>query len=324
MGQNDDASEGAGLFGLSVERATEQVAPEVADDPETVRKTLLGISDEGRVTPAAVDNALAEVSKVVATPETRIDVANRALADAREAAAPVSDTDVVHSRLAAFEAELSALEERVEALGTQLSGVVERAGDPGELYSVARSIRHLRAEATDAQHAVDALAEDLKAFGHRLDNPGMWAGELHEDIDSIEESFEKLRAAVDRLRESDGTGDGDPALAWADASLQYRVRELLVKDVKAEVDVLEKLADREGMDGPDGELRSRLSRLEALQADVEDGLNEVFDPAWDRTHGETVASFDRTLEEFEPPLPWGELQDELERHRDQLQDPGSR
>lgn len=326
MSQNDDATDGGGLLGLSVERATEQVAPTVADDAETVRKTLLGISDDGTVTRAAVEDALAEVSKVVATPETRIEVAERALSDARETAAPVGDTDLVGSRLEAFEAELSALEERVEALGTRLSGVVERAGDSGELYVVARSIRQLRADATDAQNAADALATEVREFKRRLEDPGVWAEELQEDVDALEGSFEELQTVVDTLRdaESNGAEDGNPALAWADAALQYRVRELLVKDVEAELEVVEKLADRNGDDDPGDGVRRRLRELETLQTDVDNGLNEAFDAAWDRHYGETVAWFNRTLEEFEPPVPWGELQDELERHRERLQDPGNR
>jgi len=323
MSQDDGANGGGGLLGLSVGRATEQVAPAAADDAETVRETLLGISDDGTITRAAVEDALGEVSKVVATPETRIEVTAQALAAAREAAAPVRDTDLVRSRLEAYESELSALEERVDTLGTRLSRTVERTDDAGDLYAVARSIRQLRAAATDVQNAADALAADVRAFTSRLEDSGVWAGELQEDVDTLEASLEELQTAVDRLREaeSDGAGDSDPALAWADATLQYRVRELLVEDVRAELEVLERLADRRGVDDQADELRTRLSELESLQTDIDNGLSEVFDPGWDRHYGETVASFNRSLEEFGPPVQWGELQDELERHRDRLQDP---
>jgi len=322
MSQND-TEEGDGLVGLSVGRAAEEVAPTVEEDPEMVREILRGISDGDTVTRAALDDALADVSKVVATPETRVEVAGDALAEARETGAPVADTDVVHSRLAAFEADLSALEERVEALGPRLSGVIDRAGDSGDLYTVAKSIRQLRTEATDAQNAVDKLATEIREFTRRLRDPGVWADTLQEDIDTIEESFDELLAAVDRLleAEADRTENVNPALAWADATLQYRVRELSVNDIQTELEALEKLVAENGGDIPDDEIRNRLRQLEALQTAVADGLDEAFDPSWDSHYSETVASFDRTLAEFEPPVPWAEVQHELERHRKRLKNP---
>jgi hypothetical protein len=99
------------------------------------------------------------------------------------------------------------------------------------------------------------------------------------------------------------------------------VQELLVKDVRVEVEVLEKLAERTGDGNPGDEIRTRLRELETLQTTVDNSLSEAFEPTWDRHYGETVASFNRSLEEFEPPVPWGELQDELERYRERLENP---
>jgi chromosome segregation ATPase len=320
MSQNGDAGEGAGLFGLSVDRATKRVAPAVEDDPETVRETLRGISEEGTVTRSAVQDALARVSKVVATPETRIELADDALTEARETAGSVADTDLVDSRLTEFEAELETLQERVDALGSRLSELVERADDAEYLYAVARSIRELRAEATDAQNAADALADEIKTHRRKLDNPDVWASELREDVDTLETSLEELWSAVDRLRaaEAGAADDVEPALAWADTALQFRVRELFVDDIRAELDVLETLADGAETEASTAAIRERLRKVERLRTDVSNGLDTVFDPAWDGHYSETVASFDETLAAFEPPVGWAELQAELQRHRDRL------
>jgi len=323
MSQNDGTGEAAGLLGLPVEEATERVVAGTDRDPETVRETLAGISEEGTLTRRALEDALAELSKVVATPETRVEVARNALADAREAAAPVADTEVVRSRLAAFEADLSALEERVDALGPQLSERIERADEPGDLYATARSIRRLRAEATGAQNAVDALAADVRSFERRLTDPEQWADKLHGDVDALEESLEELLAAADRLLDAgaDGSEDVQPALAWADATLQHGVRELLVADVRAELDVLEKLVEERGSDDPSDGVRARLRELEALRVEVSRRLDDAFETSWNRRYGETVASFDRTLAEFDPPVNWATLEEELERHRERLDGP---
>jgi chromosome segregation ATPase len=318
---SDDGHDGDGLLGLTVERAAEQVAPTVDDDQETVRTTIQMISDDGVVTQAAVQDALGRVSKVVATPETRIELADDALTAARDAATPVADTDLVATKLATFEADLSALEERVDALGSQLSDLVDRAGESGDLYTVARSIRELRAEATDAQNAADALSDEIKTFRRKVANPTEWVSELREDVDTLEASLEDLQTAVDRLHaiDTDAPEDGDPALAWADTTLQYRVRELFVEDVRAELDVLETLGAETGVDLPLDTIRSRLRELEDLQTDISAGLDDAFDPAWDQQYSDTVASFDETIASFEPPVPWATLQDKLQRHREQLQ-----
>jgi chromosome segregation ATPase len=319
MSQNGDAGGENNLLGLSVESATDRVAPAVDEDRETVREILRGISEEGTVTRAGIQDALARVSKVVATPETRIELAADALTEARQAAEPVADTDLVDSRLTEFEAELSTLQERVDALGSRLSDLVERDDAAADHYAVAKSIRQLRTEATDAQNAADALADEIKTFRRKLDNPDVWADELREDVEMLKTSLEELWTAVDTLLAVEAeAANVEPALAWADTTLQFRVRELFVNDVRAELDVLETLADGAETEPSIEEIRNRLRKLERFQTNISNRLDTVFDPAWDEHYSETVASFEETLSAFEPPVQWAELQAELQRHRDRL------
>jgi chromosome segregation ATPase len=319
MGQDNGARE---LVGRSIEAATERVLASADRDPETVRETLAEISEGGTVTRAAIDEALADLSKVVATPETRVEVAQTALADAREAAEPVRDTDVVRSRLNGFETELSTLDERVDALGSRLSSLVERAQDPEDTHAIALAIREIRAEATDAQRDADALAVDIEAFERELRDPDRWADELREDIDAIAESVaEPLEVANDVSdADDDGLEGTDPALRWADAALQNRMQKLFIEDVRAEIDAARQAARHAGIDDPCAGLGSRLDELETRRADVGRRLKEVADPAWSRNHRETIESFARTLQSFDPPVNWTELQDELESHRERLGD----
>lgn len=316
MSQDGDADGESEILGLSVEQAAEQVAPTVDGDVETVRTTLRTISEDGTVTSGAVQDALADVSKVVATPETRVELAHDALTAAREAATPVADTDVVDSQLAAFEAELSDLDERVDTLGSRLSELVDR-DDAEDLYAVATSIRQLRADATDAQNAADALADEIKGFTRKLDDLSVWAGEIREDVDTLEASLEGLREAVDRLVD-DGVEDAEPPIAWADIRLQYRVQELIISDIHAELDALETLGDETGTETPADDIRTRLDELASLQTDITEGLDDAFDATWDPHYNVTVESFDQALAAFEPPVPWAELQNELKRHQNLL------
>jgi hypothetical protein len=54
---------------------------------------------------------------------------------------------------------------------------------------------------------------------------------------------------------------------------------------------------------------SRLDRLE-------DRLEQAARPAWLDEYGEAVAGFETELEGVEPPIPWGVVQDTLERYRE--------
>jgi chromosome segregation ATPase len=319
MGQESDASE---LMGYSTAAAADRVVADGNRDPRAVRKALSEISEEGAVTQEAIDDALADLSKVVATPETRVEVARAALADAREAAAALRDTETVRSRLDGFETEISVLEERVDALGSRLTSLVERAQDPEDLYAIGSAIREMRSGAVGAQRDADALAAEIEAFERQLRDPDRWADELHDDIDAIEESIrEPLAVATELSGGGGGESEGDPEMVWADATLRNRMQKLYIEDVRAEVDAVRKVALDRGIDDPYDDFGARLDELESLRAEVGRRLDEVSESAWSREHGGTIASFARTLEGFETPVDWSEVQACLESHRERLADP---
>lgn len=317
MGQENDASE---FMGRSVTAIAEQVVAGEDRDHEAVRKALAEISEEGTVTRRGIDESLADLSKVVATPETRVEVAQTALADAREAAEPVRGTDVVRSRLNEFESEISALEERVDALGSRLSSLVERTQSPDDLYAIGRAIREIRSGATDAQRDADAIAVEIESFERKLRNPDRWADELREDIDAIEDVIEETLEVTTTVSdvEDDGDEKTDLALAWADTALQNRMQKLLIEDVQAELDVLQQIASHRKIDDHCDGIEQRLEELETLRTDISHRVDEVAEPSWGRKHSGVIDSFIQTLEEFEPPVNWAELQNELERHRERL------
>jgi chromosome segregation ATPase len=317
MDREDDALD---LTGRSIEAVAERISASGNHDPETVRETLAEISEEGTVTREAIDEALADLSKVVATPETRVEITRRTLTDASEAAEPVRDTEIVRSRLNNFETEISTLEERVTTLGSRLSALVERAQDPDDLHAIGSEIREIRSEATDVQGDADALTVEIESFEQYLRNPDRWADELGEDVDALEEAIEEpleVAANVSDI-ERDGHERTDLALAWANATLQNRLQKLLIEDVKAELDALSEVAIDQGIDDPCNGIGQRLEEVETFRSDVSHRLDEVAKHSWERTHGEVINSFAQTLVEFEHPINWVELQDELEYHRERL------
>ena len=308
---------------MDIEAAVERAVASGDHDPEAVRETLTEISEEGTVTREAIDEALADLSKVVATPETRVEVTRRALTDAREVAELIADTEIVHSRLEGFEADLATLEERVEDLGSRLSSLVTRAQAPDDLYAIARVIRELRAGATGMQRDADSLAVEIETFERKIRNPDEWADELSEDIDAIEGAIQNLLEFADDLSEAENGSfeAADSSFQWADAVLRHRMQELFIRDVRTEVDALKQSLEHKATDVPIDEIESRLDELETLRADAGRRLDEIAETSWRRTHRETIESLTRKLETFETPVDLAELENELERHRGRLSDP---
>ena len=310
MGQENDTVE---RMDRSMEAATERVVASVDDDSETGREALSEISEEGAITRTSIDQALAHLSKVVATPETRVEIAQRALRDAREAAAPIEGADTVRSRLNEFESRLTTLNERVDALGSQLSSLVDRAQAPDDLYAIGRAIREIRSQALDIQRGADGLVGEIEAFERKLRNPDRWAEELGEDIDAIETSISELReVAIDLSDARDDGGEGtDLASRWVDAALQNRMQKLFIEDVRVELGALRQMTLDQEIDSFGDRISRRLEELESVRTDVSRRLGEVSEPSWRQNHDETIESFTQTLEDFDPPVDWTKLQERL-------------
>lgn len=288
---------GRGLFGLTVEEATEAVADD-AEDPGVLEL----VAEDGVVSQAGVESAVAHVAKVVATPETRLEVAADAVADARADAARLEDIDAVASRLAALEAGLSGAEDRLEELQAELESVLERADDPTDAYALARSIGELTAAANDLQGRADELADDAQTFRR-------WVGDPAHRYREFEEDLEALADATGEVAESEPS-DG---ATWLDATLRQRALSLLLADLRAERCDLEAWADREDCQPPDPALEQRLDAVEDQLATAEHRLEET-DTGFGEQFGDRVAAFEAALAELEVPVPWGEVWERYERH----------
>jgi hypothetical protein len=284
-------------------------------DPETVRAALDPITDDGAVTREAVETAVSDTSKVVATAETRVELAAIAHEDATAAAAPVDDLDTVAARLDGYADRLDAVETRAAALADDLRTPVERLDDPDAIYELAVELRDVATTAQGVVRTADDLSVDLEAFESWLDSPTRRYDEVGEDVDLVDESLAELTAAAAALpAESDA-----PAADWADATMRTRVVELLVTDLRAELADLRAWADREGAPFRTA-LSERVADAERRVATLADTLAERAEPAWRDRFGDALTAFERDLSAFEPPIDWERVQETLERRRERLSD----
>ena len=334
----DQGSGSADVIGRPVADAVEAVlAEDSADsrDRETVRTTLERVAEDGVVSESGIEAALAELSKVVSTPETRIEFAAIELADARETAEAegVADLEIVRSRMDAFESRLNTVQARIDGLGPELRELIDRR-DEGDVYAVATGSRELEAEANELHRAADELGVELEEFGRWLTDPGTRYDELEEEVEAVEDSLEGLAGTVEELATAvEGDDEGvtrgaargappaDPGVAWADATLRTRVTSLLVADLRVE------LADLRGWpseaaDGADtarlDDAEARLDRLGGRCRSLAERLDGLARPAWTDRFGDRLDGFEAAMEEVDPPVDWGEVEAELERYREDV------
>jgi hypothetical protein len=333
--EDDAGSEVPSLDGMALDDAVEAVvAADESRDPDAVRRALSHVSEDGVVTESAVDDAVGHLSKVVATPETRVELVGIELEEAREDAQSVADIDLVAARLDEYETELAALEDRLERVQASLSDVVEQADDPDALYTVGRGCSEVTAEANALQADADDLKLELENdFQRWLGDAGFRAERLGEDVDAVEGMLDELWGVAEALDDADegeqptlpgGEAVADPAVAWFDASLRVRVATLLLADLRAERADLRTWLDREDAagDGPGSDTADslddaagRLASLDERASGLRDWLDALAESGWRDRFGDRIETFEHAVDDRSTPVDWADVQAALDRHR---------
>ncbi|SDM97032.1 hypothetical protein SAMN04487949_3022 [Halogranum gelatinilyticum] len=327
MSSDSDVSDAASLEGRPVDEVVDQLVETRDAEADTVRAALGYVSDDGVVSREAAQDSLAHVSKVVSTPETRVELARMELSEAREKASGVADLDVVAARLSRFETQVERVEERAAALGPRLQRLVERQERDGDLFEIGREIRQLTTDANEVQRDADDLMLAIEdGFGKWLASNAVRVRELREDVDALDASHDELAASVETLvdfatGESDDPPDGservsDPALAWATISQQLAVHDLLAADVRAELEGIRTWKAREDIEG-DGsldDLEPTLDRLAERRTRLRERLADVARDEWVEQYGDQVDAVETKLAAFDPPTSWETVQTAVDRH----------
>jgi len=297
------------LVGQPVEEVVATVVDRDDCDPETVREALDPVTDGDVVTEAALESTVSDTSKLVATAETRVELAGIAYEDATATAAPVDDLDVVATRLESYEKRLQSVEDRAATLGDELP-TDKRFDESGAVYDTAVALREVAVAAQNLARTADDLSFDLEEFESWIERPNRRYDEVESDIDLIEESLADLSTAVDALpAENDA-----PAADWADATMRAHVLTLLASDLRAELTALRRWADREDGAIRDG-LAGRIDSVERQSSELSARLDRQADPSWRDRFGDDVAAFVDAVAEVEPPVDWAQVEATLDEHR---------
>lgn len=297
-----------GIVGRPVDEAVTAITTRDADrTPAAVREALDPVTADGRVTRAAIREAVSDTSKVVATAETRVELAANALAEARQTATPVTDLPTVAVRLDEFADRLAAVEARVASL--DVDRLAADVSSPDAVYALAIDCREIAARAQGIVRTADELQVALERFETWLTTPKRRYDAFEEDIAIVRESVTELEAAVDALGRTD-----DPVIDWADATMRIHVIDLLVADLRAECDDLRTWADREG-EPFRATLGETLTALDCKQSALADRLADRSRPAWRDRFGDDIDALAAALDGFAPPVDWAAVEDQLAAHR---------
>lgn len=284
---------------------------EAVDDADrrSVRDTLEPVIDDGAVTGDSVKAAVSDTSKLLATAETRIELAGDAYDDATAAADPIADIPTVGARLDTFHERLSGVESMIPELRPDLSVPADVRRRPVAAYELAVEIRDAVATAQEAIEAADDLSFDVEEFESWLDRPDRRYDAFEEDLELVADTADDLAAVIDERSDA-----SDPAIRWADATMRSCVLSLLITDLRAELADLRTLAER--VDDPfRAGLSGRLARAEERVLGLESALDSRADGSWHDRFGDDIAAFEASLAAVDPPVDWGAVDRTLAEHR---------
>ena len=298
----------------STSREVERVVQRTDADPERVRAALDPVADGERITTETVEGAVSDTAKLLTTAETRVELAAIAFDDATEATAGVDDCALVRERLAAFSARLDAVTERAAALGPALPKPDQEAlGSAESLYELGLDLRDVATRAQGVIQTADDLAFDLEQFESWVGRPERRHEEFSEDAALVEESVTALADAVAAVEDDD-----EPGVAWAEVTMRARVLDLLVADLRAELDDLWTLAERQGARVPP-EHEQRVAATAREVGRLRARLTDRAEPAWRERFAPELNALATELAEMEPPVDWGAVDAVLSSQRAALE-----
>ncbi len=301
------------LAGLALDDAVDAAVATYDADRDRVMAILRSVADDGVISREAVSDRLGHVSKVVSTPETRLELTERTYQTVAERAEEKPEYETIAARLTQYETRLADTREAIISLSTSLQRIIDRREDAA-LFPLARDIEHLNARAKQLQQQADRLNAELEEFEDWLDDPSVRTDRLAEDVDLIEEGLESLETSLDDIQSDDTVADADRR--WLDASLRQRVFALLVADLRFEHGELTEWETTIGA-GETGlkTVGERIDTLETHTAELNDQLQAIARPEWPNRFADRFDAFETELDAFDPPVNWGAVQDVLMTYR---------
>lgn len=273
-----------------------------ADDGQLA---LDAVTEWHRECRAAHDSTAAEVDEVEAEFEAL-----------REGLDPVDrDSNQVRARIDEYADQFDAMRSALATTDDRLDATPAEPESPATAYESAEQLRRAERVVHEVAHSLHHLESDVESFETWLHDPATRLDDLGEEMGGFERYLDNTEGLLDRLEAAD-TDDIRPFGSWLSAYHLQRMMALVFEELRADIADLDAWLDRQegSYDDELAGLRERLGALEARHETCSDRLDaaaadiEDFD-AKRAEVAESVDEFEAALDEQEPPVDWGEVEE---------------
>lgn len=285
---------------MSLTDLVDRVAVETGDDPSTIRTYLDPFVEDGAITDEAIEATITDVAQILATAETRVDLATQKRESVRETISASPDLAIVSVRDRNFTDQLAALRADVDELGRTLTSVRTGLNTPVALYCASVDFHELTTEAQRVVRVAHDLETDLGAFDAWLRSAPRRHDAFMDEIDAAESAATSLITTLETLQ---STAEPDPD-RWFDATVQTRVLGLVVDDLHTEAADLREWADRDEKPFPT-DVDDRLEALREKAAACASALEDR--PDWEAAYDARLDRLEAEFAAVDPPVAWDRI-----------------
>jgi chromosome segregation ATPase len=234
------------------------------------------------------------------------------------------DGHQLRARVEEYEEHLDAMRSSLSTVADRLDATATRPESPVAIYEAADRLRECEGLLHEIAHALHHLDEEFDEFETWLVEPAARIEDLESEIDGFERYLDNTEGLLGRL-ETGSTGSTGPFDAWLAAYHLQRMMTLVFDELRSDIAELEAwLARQEGSHGDEvAALRDRLDALEERHAACSKRLDAatVEVEGFERKRADVAESLERfeaTLDDHEPPVDWGEIEELVQSQFDDL------
>ena len=293
---------------VALDELVDRIADQTDEDPKSIRTFLDPFVDDRAITADAIEATITDVSQILATAETRVDLATRTRAEVRESVAAAPDLSIIRTRDSAFGERLADLQADVDDLGSDLTAVRSDMNSPADVYRAGVGLHEVTTDAQRIVRVAHDLETELEAFDAWLSSANRRHEALVDELEAAESSASSVAETVTALQ----SADSPDSERWFDATVQTHVLDVVIADLHAEAAGLREWAAREETSFPD-DVEPRIKSLRDETAASGAALADR--PDWDSLFDERVETLEAALEDLEPPIAWAQVNEHVAEAR---------
>lgn len=234
------------------------------------------------------------------------------------------ESNQTRARIDEYEAQFDAMREELAAVADRLDETPREPASAVAVYGAAERLSTSGRAVNEIAHGLHHVEQGIEEFETWLHDPATRIDALDDEIRGSERYLDNTEELVERL-ESGGDGDFQPFDAWLAAHHLQRVMAVVFDELRTDLAELEAwLARRDGEYGDEvARLRDRLDALSERHAACSDRLDaashHVDEFAAKRASvAASIERFEASLDDLEPPVDWGEVEESVQEQFDEL------